>query len=332
MTLKPFFLFIAGAMLLAAGVWLALPQPTEAQCGSSASSCKTCHETQKQHPVNTQGDWHTQHAFGDFCEFCHAGNVQATDMEAAHQGLVPPLEDVAASCQSCHPQDTTERAQKYAAVLGVELGAGGSAPASDATDSGAATGATTGAATGATTGGGTAANCAGVTAPLGGEEIDINQLYAERTSPALIKNWGNLILSLLIAGLAIALLAVMWTWEDWGLTVAGWFSRNIRPVTDAIALADGEPLPQPTQKALATAYQLDHLLSRKPALKEVWEKVSRLDNELLHHLNQLLSDTENGPDLLKSAGRLDAKLVAGIKAMEEKDRILLLNLVKEMDS
>lgn len=322
-TLKPFFLFLAGAMLLAAGVWLALPQPTQAQCGSSASSCKTCHETQKQHPVNTQGDWHTQHAFGDFCEFCHAGNVQAAEKEAAHQGRVDPLEDVAASCQSCHPQDTTERAQKYAAVLGVELGAGGSSPASDATDPGSTPGAAVGA---------TAANCPSVAAPLDGEEIDINQLYIEKTSPGLIKNWGNLILSLMIAGLAIAFLAVMWTWEDWGLAVAGWVNRNIRPVTDAVALADGEPLPPPTGKALATAYQLDHLLHLKPALKEVWEKVSQLDNELLRHLNQLLSDTENGPELLKSAGRLDAKLVAGIKAMEEKDRILLLNLVKEMDA
>ena len=29
-------------------------------------------------PVANNGDWHKVHAFGDFCEFCHAGNVQAT--------------------------------------------------------------------------------------------------------------------------------------------------------------------------------------------------------------------------------------------------------------
>ena len=62
-----------------------------AQCGSAASSCKNCHEVKGEDAVNAKGDWHTQHAFGDFCEFCHAGNVQAADKTAAHQGLVANL-------------------------------------------------------------------------------------------------------------------------------------------------------------------------------------------------------------------------------------------------
>ncbi|HIC90071.1 MAG TPA: hypothetical protein EYP04_11815 [Anaerolineae bacterium] len=77
--------------------------PTSAQCGSSASSCKNCHEIQGQDPVNDKGEWHTAHAFGDFCEFCHAGNVQAKTIDQAHAGMVDPLEDVQAGCQSCHP-------------------------------------------------------------------------------------------------------------------------------------------------------------------------------------------------------------------------------------
>ncbi|RME42806.1 MAG: hypothetical protein D6791_16890, partial [Chloroflexi bacterium] len=105
--------------------WMLNAPATEAQCGSSVSSCKNCHEVQGQDPVNDKGEWHTAHAFGDFCEFCHAGNVQAQDKAAAHQGLVDPFSDVKAGCQSCHPDDYMDRAQKYAAALGVELGAGG---------------------------------------------------------------------------------------------------------------------------------------------------------------------------------------------------------------
>ncbi len=103
------------------------PRSVSAQCGSQASSCKNCHETQAQDPVNNDGTaWHTQHAFGDFCYLCHAGNNQATDKVAAHTGLVSPLADIDASCKSCHPNDTLTFAQTYAATLGQTIGTGGS--------------------------------------------------------------------------------------------------------------------------------------------------------------------------------------------------------------
>src|SRR5450759_1323790 len=55
-------------LIIGMGIWLASAQPVHAQCGSQASSCKNCHETQGQMPVNNDGTaWHTQHAFGDFC-------------------------------------------------------------------------------------------------------------------------------------------------------------------------------------------------------------------------------------------------------------------------
>ena len=100
-----FFAALGGAVLLVVGLMSWTPKPAQAQCGSQASSCKNCHETQGQMPVNTSGEWHQAHAFGDFCEFCHAGNVQATAKEEAHVGLAAPLDDVKAGCQSCHPSD-----------------------------------------------------------------------------------------------------------------------------------------------------------------------------------------------------------------------------------
>ncbi len=122
-------LFVAlGVLLVTGSIFLMTATPVKAQCGSQASSCKNCHETQAQDPVNNDGTtWHTQHAFGDFCYLCHAGNNQATDKVASHTGMVAPLADINASCKSCHPTDTLALAQIYATTLGKQVGTGGSA-------------------------------------------------------------------------------------------------------------------------------------------------------------------------------------------------------------
>lgn len=122
--------------LLVGSVFLLWPAAeANAQCGSQASSCKNCHEVQGEDPVNGDGtDWHQPHAFGDFCEFCHAGNVQSTDKAEAHTGMVAPLSDVEAACSTCHG-DYMELAQGYASTLGVEIGAGGGGDEAAGSDS-----------------------------------------------------------------------------------------------------------------------------------------------------------------------------------------------------
>ena len=122
---KPIFLASTGVLLLAGALLVLTPPPAEAQCGSQASSCKNCHEVQAQDPVNSEGDWHVSHAFGDFCEFCHAGNVQAPEADLAHQGMVDPLADPAASCSACHPSDARDLAVVYGTALGIDVGTGG---------------------------------------------------------------------------------------------------------------------------------------------------------------------------------------------------------------
>lgn len=120
------FLFI-GLLLITGSVFFITATPAKAQCGSQASSCKNCHETQAQDPVNNDGTtWHTQHAFGDFCYLCHGGNNQATDKEAAHTGMIVPLSDIVTNCKSCHPDDYEAKAQIYATTLGQQVGTGGS--------------------------------------------------------------------------------------------------------------------------------------------------------------------------------------------------------------
>jgi len=122
---KPFIIpLAAGVLLLLVSAFAFVGvKPAKAQCGSQASSCKNCHEVQGQKSVNADGTgWHQSHAFGDFCYICHAGNNQATDKAAAHQGMVAPLADVKASCKQCHAADLDARAKVYADILGTTVG------------------------------------------------------------------------------------------------------------------------------------------------------------------------------------------------------------------
>ncbi|MGE5221667.1 MAG: hypothetical protein ACM3PY_04470, partial [Omnitrophica WOR_2 bacterium] len=114
---------LAGSFLLLASLFFLWPATrVSAQCGSQASSCKNCHETQGQDPVNNDGKgWHTGHAFGDFCYACHGGNNQSMDKATAHTGMVDPMSDIQVACQGCHPNDLQDRAQKYASALGIDL-------------------------------------------------------------------------------------------------------------------------------------------------------------------------------------------------------------------
>lgn len=211
----------AGIVLLLVLAQLHLPA-AQAQCGTQASSCKNCHEVQAKDPVNSKGAWHTDHAFGDFCEFCHAGNVHATDKDAAHQGMVAWNADVKASCASCHATDYEAKGQTYASTLGVELNTGGGGAAG----------------TSATAAISTTAACA----PQGGEEIDYNLLYAQQTArQPLVSNWGNLTLGAMILGLGAVFFGTAWTWEGWGRKVAAWIRNNVTPVTQAVADVSKRP-------------------------------------------------------------------------------------------
>ena len=183
-------------LLITVGIFILLPaQPVSAQCGSQASSCKNCHETQAQDPVNNDGTaWHTQHAFGDFCYLCHAGNNQATDKTAAHTGMVDPLSDIVASCKSCHANDYQAKAQIYATTLGVSIGSGAAAATPAAGQSAASTTAVR-----------PAARCMPLPAAAvpAADMVDYSQRYDEVALGKKPVNVGNIILIVLIAAMLL---------------------------------------------------------------------------------------------------------------------------------
>ena len=193
---------VTGVILVfGTGLWLATAQSASAQCGSQASSCKNCHETQAQKSVNADGTgWHGSHAFGDFCYICHGGNQQATAKDAAHAGMVAPLSDVKAACQSCHVKDYNERAKVYADKLGVAVGAG-SAPAA-----GSGTAAPTKSAPAAAAGTPAAAQSGSGSGPVVVENQPVTD-YVEKYNESVLGqtpiNWGNIIVAVMIVILVI---------------------------------------------------------------------------------------------------------------------------------
>ena len=177
------------------------------QCGSQVSSCKNCHEVQGKKPVNNDGtSWHSSHAFGDFCYICHGGNQQATDETAAHTGLVDPLSDIKASCQSCHPNDLQARAQVYATKLGVQIGTSGTSAASGSSSGTPAATATTSAAPASSN---TSETPQPVTvqqaalAPNNPNLVNYVQRYNENALGQYPTNWGNVILLIMIGAMLI---------------------------------------------------------------------------------------------------------------------------------
>jgi hypothetical protein len=247
-------------------------------------------------PVNSDGTgWHVSHAFGDFCYICHAGNNQSMDEAEAHAGMVPPLSDVKAACQQCHPADLAERAQVYATALGVEVGSG-SPPTSGNPPAGSSP------------------SDSSSTAPIVPSEpeivvadntvIDYNQRYEGKTPI----NTGNLIVGLLIAMVALG-----------GGGFVYYNERKLR----GLPLFPKAPEAMPSSPISEVVPQVPGYSSEVTALLP---KIARLDPVGLRALRQVLEDPEAASHLLHSLARLDPELVRRLRSLDHDSRALLLAL------
>jgi len=305
-------LLIALGVLLAAGLLAFWPsQDANAQCGSQASSCKNCHEVQGQDPVNNDGTgWHQSHAFGDFCYICHAGNPQSPDETTAHEGMVPPLSDVKAACQSCHPGDLMERAQVYATALGVEVGTGGGS-SSGGSSSGGSNGDTssTGSASGDSGSSTSASSAPGLVVDSGSNQnvIDYAQRYDETVLGQRAINWGNVILWVLIVATALG-----------GGAFVFFNERKLRGLP-AIPTAGAQPAQESPAPVVKVPGYSDEVAAMLPYL-------AKLNPIGLTALKRLLENPEEANELLLSLSRLDPQLISRVRSMDRDTRALLLAL------
>jgi hypothetical protein len=275
---KPIIVGSTGVLLLTGALLVLTLSPADAQCGSQASSCKNCHEVQALDPVNSEGDWHVSHAFGDFCEFCHAGNVQAPEANLAHEGMVDPLADPAASCSACHPADARDLAVVYGTALGVEVGTGG-APLSSPTPGDAPTPAPT------------AVPPAIVDEPPAADQVDYNAVNAgteARSTPI-----GNVILGVLIALIVVG-----------GGGYVVWNERRRRNPSSDAASPSATPAHTPTLSQEASPLLsaiaaldplgrrgLEQLLRDPQTASDLLYRLARLDPEMIRTLRGLDRET-----------------------------------------
>jgi hypothetical protein len=295
---KPHFFFLTGlALVFLAGSLLLLPIPTaNAQCGSQASSCKNCHETQGQKPVNNDGTaWHTEHQQIDACVNCHAGNPQSMDKAASHTGMVPWESDVKAGCFTCHPDDYMAKAQIYATTLGVTLGGG--APSAAATQPAAAPSIPVT----------TAAPAAGIVVSEPGE-IDYTKQYNETVLGERSINWGNVILVLMILAIVAGGGAFVYSNERRLRGLKGFFPRTLFPSKVGVS----------AEAPVVEGYSTD--------VTDLLPMIARLNPVGLHALKRVLQEPEQANEMLHALAHLDPELVRRVQSLDKDARALLMAL------
>jgi hypothetical protein len=258
------------AVVVVSAFALAAARPAEAQCGSQASSCKNCHETQGKMSVNADGTgWHESHAFGDFCYICHGGNSQATDEVAAHTGMVSPMADIQVACGQCHPNDLQARADVYAAKLGIPAG-GAVSPQPSSKPTAAPTAVLPGPTEQAV------APQAAVVAPNDPNLVDYVARYNQDVLKQKATNWGNIILIALLVLLLLGGALFVNRREGW---VSISFTEK-KPLgkeyaEDVAGIADQAARLSPdSRKALS------RLLDRPAALGDLLSAIDRLSTDV----------------------------------------------------
>ena len=290
--LIPIFL---GAILIA-GFFLLLPAtPTQAQCGSQASSCKSCHETQGQGSVNNDGtEWHSQHAQIDSCVNCHAGNPQSTEKTQSHTGMVPWNSDIKAGCASCHPDDYSQLAQLYATTLGVTVGAAGAIPA----------GGTPQATVAPTEPPENTSSEAGMVVSQPGT-VDYVQQYNETVLGEQPINWGNVVVLVMILTILLGGGAFVYWNERRRKGLPGFFPQKVvKPVEGLVPVVDGFT----------------------SEVTELLPLIAKLNPVGLHALKRILANPDQANEMLHALSHLEPELVRRVQALDKDTRAMLMAL------
>jgi len=285
-----------GALLISGFFLLLDTTKTSAQCGSQASSCKNCHETEAQDPVNNDGTaWHTQHTQIDACVSCHAGNPQSTDKATSHTGMVPWYSDVKAGCASCHPSDYEQLAQQYATTLGVTLGGSGTSPVAATPE---ATSVTTSTIETLPSGGG-----GGIVVSQPGS-IDYVQQYQQTVLGVHPINWGNVILVVIILALLLG-----------GGAFVYWNERRLRGLKGFFT-SKASQAPTEGVAPVVEGYSSE--------VTELLPLIAKLNPVGLHALKRILANPEQANEMLHALSHLDPELVKRVQALDKDSRAMLM--------
>lgn len=259
-------------IVLTGSFWFSTPKATEAACGASTTSCKTCHEIKGEDPVSQKGEWHTQHAFGDFCQACHLGSATENDREKAHLGMAAnPLTQADQSCASCHPDDTAVRAAKYGGTVTGSPGSSGANSTAGKTNDSETPG-----------GEGVTVSAAAMQIPAGGNpNYDVIDFNVNKSLPWLAWTIG-IINVLMLLGLAV----LIWRWKKglwpWVLILGRSKKVPFRTLPPEVQEVFGQLLAGNMETVLA----LKKILSREDG-RTVLQRVGNLPDHVLKEVCEL---------------------------------------------
>lgn len=253
------------------------PQKTaQAACGASTSSCKTCHEVKGEDPVSKKGDWHVQHAFGDFCQACHLGVATENDKTKAHAGVIAkPLAQSDQSCSSCHPSDTATRVAKYGGSASSTAPSGASSTGSPSPNVGNSP---------ADSAGTTAPSAAATQVPPGASSnfdlIDFNKYIQDKT-PWLA--WAIGIIDIFVLFILGVLLL---KWKK-GLWLWSLFGKKGKVISlNTLPIEAQEVLERLENSDMSTILALENILQREDGA-QILEVVSHLPEKALNQLREM---------------------------------------------
>lgn len=281
------------SVVMIGSYWLATPKETEAACGASTTSCKTCHEVKGEAPVSKKGDWHIQHAFADFCQACHLGVATETDKTKAHAGIVAkPLAQPDQTCASCHPADTATRVAKY----------GGSATSASTGNptSGSSTAETATGTTPAGTGTVTPSAAANQIPPSKNSNFDIIDFNLSDRIP-----WLAWAIGIINAFMLILLGVLIWRWKKgfWPWTFL--VGRTEKVPFNTLPPEVQEVFTQLLEGDIKTVISLERILKGEYG-PQVLQAVSSLPEKVLNQLRTLedndLESLSSLSDLMRNEG------------------------------
>jgi len=92
--------------------------PTQPEISETESACNNCHDNQ--YYLYDRGKAYCVAQARTRCVDCHDGDPTALDKATAHTDLVakPVIAGDYSRCQSCHPQDTIGRVERFATIAG----------------------------------------------------------------------------------------------------------------------------------------------------------------------------------------------------------------------
>jgi cytochrome c553 len=111
-------LFLALAGNVAQAIMVTTPTQAQDEIHPDAATCVACHENL--YLLHDSGKWYCLCETQVHCTQCHGGRTDTMDEDLAHEGMLAnPLENNAAICQDCHPDDYQVQVKKFASIAGI---------------------------------------------------------------------------------------------------------------------------------------------------------------------------------------------------------------------